>query len=93
MEDELDAKRALEIAQGAAYVGQCRLTRRHARERSVERMATASDIRSAILTAKYAEWRADASTWKLCGGVDIDGDGLDVAVAIEGHEVRIVTLY
>jgi hypothetical protein len=90
--EKLDPSEALRMAQGAARVGQCRMSVLHGRQRSRERNATVSDIRNAILTAKIATWREDDRSWRLSGGTDIDGDHLDVAVGIEGNEVRIITV-
>ena len=53
---------------------------RHALLRMEERGAVLADVRNALLTATGAFWQVEHGSWKVIGGVDLDGDGLDVAL-------------
>ncbi len=64
----------------------------HARERMVERGATARDVRCALRSAKLAKWQADRENWRVGGGVDLDGDELTVVVDLLA-DVIVVTLF
>jgi hypothetical protein len=50
------------------------------------------DVVNAMMTGTSARWQAEHETWAIDGGVDHDGDALDVSVAIEG-DVIVVTVY
>lgn len=80
---------ALRDIRGYAAAGRIAYTR-HARERMVERGARAEDVRAAL---KGAAWCAvaDGGKWKV-GGKDLDGDDLDVVVAL-GSGVVVVTVF
>ena len=41
-----------------------------------------ADFQSALLTAVKAMWQEEHGTWKLTGGVDRDGEPLNVAVIV-----------
>jgi hypothetical protein len=57
-----------------------------------ERGAVLADVQNAILTATRAFWQADHLSWKVVGGVDLDGDGLDVALELTG-DLLVRTVY
>lgn len=84
---------ALDLARGAARAHQLRYTDHAILVRMPQRGAQARDVENAVLTSKSATWRPDDRSWKLTGGVDLDGDGLDVAVSITGNEVKIITVF
>ena len=88
----MDSAEVLQIAAAAARHGQLRITG-HARDRMPQRNATLEDIETAVCSATAAKHDPEKGTWKLTGGADIDGDSLDVCVAIEGNVVRVVTLF
>jgi hypothetical protein len=83
---------ALALAQGAARLGQVRLTE-HARERALERGVQRCDLESAVRTSMSAVWSAEHGSWRLSGGVDLDGEALAVAVAIDGTVVKVITVF
>jgi hypothetical protein len=84
---------ALDLVRGAARVRQLRFADPHAYERMQERGATESDVAEAVKTATSAEPGTDRpNRWRLSGGSDLDGDPLDVVVAVQGNTVTVVTL-
>ena len=56
---------------------------RHALIRMEERMAVLADVQNALLTATSAFWQVEHGSWKVVGGVDLDGDDLDVALELK----------
>jgi len=66
--------------------------RAHASERMHSRGATPGDVRAALITARSSRWQADRETWRITGGVDLDGDELVVIVALEA-DVVVVTVF
>lgn len=90
---DMSGEAALAAAKKAAQLRQLTFTRHASRDRMPERSAQAHDVRSAVLSATTATWRADDQSWRLSGGVDLDGEALSVAVAIEGHVVRVITVF
>jgi len=89
---EMSPAAALEAAKKAAQYRQLRHTRHASRDRMPERGAQARDVECAVKTATSATWRPSDSSWRLSGGTDLDGQPLDVAVAIEGNTVRVITV-
>lgn len=89
---DIGESEALEVARAAARYGQFTFVG-HAMRRMEERQVRAHDVREAILTAKSVVWREDDGTWRLSGGHDIEGAELDVAVAIKGNTVRVITVF
>lgn len=84
---------ALDFARGAARFRQLRFADPHAYERMQERRATQRDVGQAIITATQAAPSADRpNRFRLSGGCDLDGDALDVVVAIDGNTVTVVTI-
>lgn len=58
-----------------------------------ERGATQDDVGEAVMTAKQAQPSPDhANRWRLRGGCDLDGDPLDVVIAVDGNVVTVITL-
>jgi hypothetical protein len=57
-----------------------------------ERGATIDDVQHAITAATSATWQPDHETWRVDGGVDLDGDELTVVVDVEA-DVIVVTLF
>jgi len=49
-----------------------------------ERGAVLADVQNALLTATRASWQSEHGSWKVVGGIDLDGDGLDVALELTG---------
>jgi len=91
----MTAEEALRDVKRAASAGQVMLTA-HARERMRDRSATARDVERAIRTSTTAVKRSLAEEkWRLSGGVDLDGDALDVVVACDsgGWNWNVVTVY
>lgn len=80
---------ALRDIQGYAAAGQIHYTR-HARERMAERNVAAADVQHCLRQASRCT-EADGGKWKV-NGRDLDGDALDVIVALEGG-VIVVTLF
>jgi hypothetical protein len=64
----------------------------HARQRMGERGATYEDVKRALVTARRAVWQDDHGTWRVVGGVDLDGDELQVAVDVQA-DVIVVTVF
>ena len=64
----------------------------HAGKRMEERGVTERDIRKALLTATAAVYQDDRETWRVEGGVDIDGDDLMLICDIES-DVIVVTVF
>jgi hypothetical protein len=83
---------ALNVAQGAARLRRVQLTL-HSRQRVSERGVFPEDLESAIKTAKSAQWDTEHNNWKLSGGVDLDGDALEIALDINGTTVKVVTVF
>ncbi|HET7504270.1 MAG TPA: DUF4258 domain-containing protein [Kofleriaceae bacterium] len=65
---------------------------RHAQDRMDERGASTDDVCNALVTARTAAHEPDRDRWKVSGGTDLDGDALQVVVAIEA-DVIVVTLF
>jgi hypothetical protein len=84
-------REALDEAKRAAIQRNVRFSR-HARERMQERAAGVHDVYEAISTAIRAIGQPPRDKWKLMGGRDRDGDGLDVVVDWTDGEARIVTV-
>lgn len=87
----LSEQEVLDLVRGAAKFNQFDFTG-HGDGRSNQRMATVRDVARAMMTATRAVWDQKEDTWLLSGGVDRDGEGLRVAVAIDGRMPRIVTV-
>jgi hypothetical protein len=66
--------------------------RLHAYQRMLERAVTIMDVCSALLSATGVRWQADRETWRVEGGVDLDGDDLVVIVVLEA-DVVVVTVF
>jgi len=49
-----------------------------------ERGAVLRDVQSALLTATRATWQAEHGSWKVSGGLDLDGEELVVAIEFTG---------
>lgn len=86
-----DAKTLAEIQRLAALPDRIRY-RRHARQRMVERGTSKYDVKNALLTANDAAWQAQHQTWRITGGVDLNGDDLVCAVDLE-DDVIVVTIF
>ena len=56
----------------------------HALQRMQERGAVLADVQNALLTASRASWQQEHSSWRVAGGVDLDGDDLTVAIELTG---------
>jgi hypothetical protein len=56
----------------------------HALQRMQERGAVLADVQNALLTASYARWQEEHGSWRITGGVDLDGDDLSVAIEFTG---------
>jgi hypothetical protein len=82
---------ALNEAKRAAIQRDVRFSR-HARERMQERAAGVVDVYEAMWTATSAIQQPPRDKWKLTGGRDRDGDGLDVVVDWTHGEARVVTV-
>ena len=63
----------------------------HATVRMAQRGARKADVVNALLSATVATWQADHQTWLVKGGVDLDGDDLDVARLVEAA-VLVITV-
>ncbi|HEY3237580.1 MAG TPA: DUF4258 domain-containing protein [Polyangiaceae bacterium] len=87
----MDPTEALGLASGAARYGQLRFTD-HAIDQMQERGATVNDVEAAVSSATSAAYDRGQGTWKLAGGVDLDGSPLDVVVAFGGNRVRVITV-
>jgi hypothetical protein len=93
MGDELTPAEVLEQAKGAARLRQIRVDKvLHARDRSTERNVQSEDIRAAVLSSTSAEWSPAKRTWRLRGGKDLDGDALDVVLAVDENTFRVITV-
>lgn len=64
----------------------------HARQRQGPRSVQLGDIAAALASATSASYQADRDTWRIDGGLDLDGDELTVIVAFEDGVV-VVTVY
>lgn len=82
----------LTLAAGAARFRRVRLSG-HALDQMHERNVQIADVYQSLQTAKEARWQEDHGTWKLVGGLDMDGDELVLAVAIRDHDVKVVTVF
>ena len=80
---------ALTDIRGYASAGRISLTT-HARARMVQRKVKPSDVRSALVSAATCRQQANG-TWKATGP-DMDGDALDLVVAIEAG-LLVVTVF
>ena len=56
-----------------------------------ERGAIIDDVCRALVTSTSATWQAEHLSWRVSGGVDLDGDGLTIVVDIEA-DVIVITL-
>jgi hypothetical protein len=64
----------------------------HARERMATRGVIVGDVLNALISATSAGWQHDHETWRVGGGVDLDGDDLTVIVGLEA-DVIVVTMF
>jgi hypothetical protein len=80
---------ALRDIRGYAAAGRISYSR-HARERMVERNVRAQDVRAALQSASRCT-ATDGGKWRA-GGKDLDGDDLDLIVALESGVV-VVTVF
>jgi hypothetical protein len=64
----------------------------HGRDRQQQRTAPMNDIRNALSTCKSATYDGAEQTWRFYGGVDLDGERLEVVLALEDGEGRLVTV-
>jgi len=64
----------------------------HARLRMRERGALAEDVTNAAWTETAATFQEDHRTWRVDGGVDLDGDALCLVVAPRDDGTLVVTL-
>lgn len=64
----------------------------HARQRMRQRGANERDVENGLLTATTCAWQDDHQTWHCEGGVDCDGDDIEVSVVIDA-DVVVVTVY
>lgn len=81
---------ALADIRGLARAGRVAYVR-HAIERMDERGVTRNDVEHALMNALRCTWQPSKQTWKTFG-VDLSGDDLVVAVAIEDGLV-VVTVF
>lgn len=81
---------ALADIRGLARAGRVSYVR-HAIERMGERGVTRNDVEHALMNAARCVWQARKETWKAFG-VDLLGDELVVAVAIEDG-LLVVTVF
>ena len=88
----ISPQEALARARGAARFGRFAFTT-HAIDKMDERNVQAVDVRQAMRSATTATWNEDEGTWLLKGGRDAGGVGLQVVVAIDGIDVRVVTVF
>ena len=81
---------AIERARLAVRRGHLRFSFHTIRERTDLRGANRDDIKEVIETCSGAVQHPERlNRWRLTGGVDLDGDGLDVVVAFdEAREMR-----
>ena len=83
---------ALALAKQLAIGGRVTWSK-HGTGRGVERHANALDVANAIWTATTAVYRAEDDSWRLAGGVDLDGDSLDVVLAFKDDgTAKVVTV-
>lgn len=57
-----------------------------------ERNVTRGDVRSALTSSSLATFQRDSGRWKVTGGTDCSGDGLDMAVVFENGLV-VMTVF
>ena len=58
-----------------------------------ERGATQEDVGEAVKTASAAlPDQERINRWQLIGGRDLDGDELNVVIAVDGNTVTVVTI-
>jgi len=81
---------ALADIRGLARAGRVSYVR-HAIERMNERGVTRNDVEHALMNAARCTWQPSKQTWKTVG-VDLSGDELVVAVAIEDG-LLVVTVF
>jgi hypothetical protein len=79
----------LKTIRGYAAANRITLTG-HARKRMAERNVRYADIRTALVNARSCR-PADGTNWRATGP-DVDGDDLDVVVALEDGLI-VVTIY
>ncbi len=81
---------ALADIRGLARAGRVSYVR-HAIERMDERRVTRKDVEHVLANATRCAWQPRKETWKV-SGVDLSGDELVVAVAIEDG-LLVVTVF
>ena len=86
----MTAEEALRAAALAGRLGQFDVTS-HCLQRMRTRNVTRRDIRCALQTATTATHQ-EASKWRLDGGVDDDGEPLDLVVVLLGRTL-VVTVF
>jgi len=58
-----------------------------------ERNVSMRDVLTALRSATQARYDDERATWKLTGGQDVDGDGLDVVIKTPTPGVVVVTVF
>ena len=81
----------LDEVKNAARFGEIRFVD-HAEERSFERNASPRDVRAAILSATLATLQ-DNGRIRIEGGLDRDGDALNVVAKLIHRGLLVITLY
>lgn len=82
---------AIEKARLALRRGRLRISFHARHERMELRSASRADIEEAIETCSGAIQHPERKNrWRLTGGVDFDGDGLDVVVAFDDDGITCV---
>jgi hypothetical protein len=85
----VNADEALKAIRGYARAGRIGYVT-HAQQRMVQRGARAADVRHALVNASSTR-PSDDDKWRVVGP-DLDGDDLEVVVALEGR-VIVVTVF
>ena len=80
------------LARVAKYAAFIRISC-HALKQMLARGARHGDVTRALKTSKSAVYRADEDTWRIEGGVDLDGDSLALAVALKPSGDVVVTVF
>lgn len=82
----------LSAAANAARIGDVILTR-HAEDQMDARSITIRDVLNALQTATAARYDDDRRTWRLTGGVDLDGEETRVVICTPNPGVVVVTAF
>ncbi len=85
-------REAIDEAKRLAMQYRIRMRGDHPRRRSEERNATSEDVRQALLSCTSGVYQPENDRWLFRGGLDLEGDRLDVVLKFAEGVAWLVTV-